>query len=198
MIHHLEGPIVEQGEDYLVVDVGGVGYRVYTSRATREAFHGRTEPVKFYTYLHLREDAVALYGFSSPEERQLFELLLSVSGIGPRLAISILSTTTPVRLQEAIMSEQVEGFSQVKGVGKKTAERLIIELRDAVAELPLGGETVPAMTQRDEVALGALTQSLGFGERESRRAIAQAREGADGDLAPEALIRRALEFLSRS
>lgn len=197
MIHHVEGPIVEHHDDYLVVDVGGVGYRIYTSRATREAIHGRADPVKFFTYLHLREDAVALYGFSSPEERQLFELLLSVSGIGPRLAISILSTTTPVRLQEAILSEQVEGFSQVKGVGKKTAERLIIELRDAVAELPLGGEAVPAVTQRDEIALGALTRSLGFGEREARRAIAQARE-QDGDLPPEALIRRALEYLSRS
>lgn len=197
MIHHIEGPIVEIHDDYLVVDVGGVGYRIYTSRATREAFGGRADPVKFYTYLHLREDAVALYGFSSPEERQLFELLLSVSGIGPRLAISILSTTTPLRLQEAILSEQVEGFSQVKGVGKKTAERLIIELRDAVAKLPLGGDAVPPTAQRDEVALGALTGSLGFGEREARRAIAQAREH-DGDLPPEALIRRALEYLSRS
>ena len=197
MIHHVEGPIVERHDDYLVVDVGGIGYRVYTSRATREAFHGRTDPVKFFTYLHLREDAVALYGFSTPEERQLFELLLSVSGIGPRLAISILSTTTPVRLQEAIMSEQVDGFSQIKGIGKKTAERLIIELRDAVAKLPLGGEAAPAMTQRDEVALGALTRSLGFGEREARRALARVREH-DGDLPPEALIRRALEYLSRS
>ncbi len=198
MIHHLEGPIVEQHEDYLVVDVGGVGYRVYTSRATHEAFHGRTDPVKLFTHLQLREDGIALYGFSSPEERQLFELLLGVSGVGPRLAIAILSATTPVRLQEAIMSEQVEGFAQVKGVGKKTAERLIVELRDAVAELPLGGEAVPAMTQRDEVALGALTQSLGFGEREARRAIAQAREHEDGDPPPEALIRHALEYLSRS
>lgn len=196
MIHHIEGTIVERRDDHLVVDVGGIGYQVYTSRATQEACFNRTEPVKLYTHLHVRESEFALYGFSTPEERRFFELLLTVSGVGPKIAIGILSVTTPQRLQEAILSERVESFAGMKGVGKKTAERLILELKDAVAKLPLGGERpLPAYTQREETALRALTRSLGFGEREARRAIAEARE-EHGDLSTEALIRRALEALS--
>ncbi len=196
MIHYLEGMIVEAGEEYLVLEVGGIGYRVYTSRATREEYFNRTGLVKLYTHLHVREEEIALYGFGTPEERELFELLLTVNGVGPKVAIGILSATTPQRLQEAILSESVAGLTAVKGIGKKTAERLILELKDKIATVPFGGRPLPTYTRKDELALRALTRSLGFGEREARRALEEAR-AAHGELPTEELIKRALEFLSR-
>jgi len=196
VIDYIEGTIVEAQGDYLVVEVGGIGYRVYTSRATREEFFNKRGPVRLYTYLHLREDQLTLYGFSMPEERELFELLLTVTGIGPKVAIGILSATTPKRLQEAILSESVESFSSIRGIGAKTAERLILELKEKVARLPLGGRPTPAHLRQDEMALRALTRTLGFGEREARRALEKARE-LYGPLSTEELIKRALELLVR-
>jgi Holliday junction DNA helicase RuvA len=196
MIHHLEGMIVEAHDEYLVLEVGGIGYRVYTSRATREEHFQTKGRVKLYTHLHVREDEVALYGFSTPEERELFELLLTVSGVGPKVAIGILSATTPQRLQEAIVSESVPSLTGLKGIGKKTAERLILELKDKIAQIPLGGRPIPAYTHHDERALRALTRSLGFGEREARQALEEAK-ATYGELPTEQLIKRALELLSR-
>jgi len=194
MIDYLEGTIAEAQDEYLVVEVGGIGYRVYTSRATREEYFGRSGPVKLYTYLHVREGDLTLYGFSTPEERRLFELLLGVTGIGPKVAIGILSATTPQRLQEAVISGSVESFSSIRGIGVKTAERLILELKDKVARLPLASRAVAI---EDDVALRALTRSLGFGEREARWAIAQVK-AKHGKLTTEQLIKRALELLART
>ncbi|OGF54958.1 MAG: Holliday junction DNA helicase RuvA [Candidatus Fraserbacteria bacterium RBG_16_55_9] len=196
MIHHLEGMIVESQDEYLVMEVGGIGYRIYTSRVTREEHYNRTGLIKLYTHLHVREDEITLYGFSTPEERELFELLLTVTGVGPKVALGILSATTPQRLQEAIVSESTTSLTGIKGIGKKTAERLILELRDKIARIPLGGKPLPAYTRRDEVALRALTRSLGFGEREARQALEEAR-ATHGEMQTEELIKRALELLSR-
>jgi Holliday junction DNA helicase RuvA len=197
MIHHLEGAIVEIRDEYLVVEVGGMGYQVYTSRATREEYVNRTGLVKLYTHLHVREDELALYGFSTPEERQLFQLLLTVTGVGPKVAIAILSAATPQRLHEAILAESVTSLSAIKGIGKKTAERLILELKDKIAAIPLGGaKPAPAYSRQDELALRALTRSLGFGEREARHALEEAR-AQYGELPTEELIKRALALLSR-
>jgi Holliday junction DNA helicase RuvA len=195
MIDYLEGTIAEAQDEYLVVEVGGIGYRVYTSRATHEEYFGKRGPVKLYTYLHVREGDLTLYGFATPEERRLFELLLGVTGIGPKVAIGILSATTPQRLQEAVMSGSVESFAAIRGIGVKTAERLILELKDKVARLPLGGRPLPAY--EDDVALRALTRSLGFGEREARWAIAQVK-AKHGKLTTEQLIKHALELLART
>ena len=196
MIHHLEGLIIESRGEYLVLEVGGIGYRIYTSRATREEYFNHTGLIKLYTHLHVREDELTLYGFSTPEERELFELLLTVSGVGPKVALGILSATAPQRLQEAILSESVASLTGIKGIGKKTAERLILELKDKIAAIPLGGKPLLAYTRHDEVALRALTRSLGFGEREARQALEEAR-AAHGEMQTEELIKRALEFLSR-
>lgn len=196
MIHYLEGTIVEAREDYLVLEVGGIGYRVYTSRATREEYFDRAGLVKLYTHLHVREDELSLYGFGAPEERELFELLLTVSGVGPKVAIGILSAATPERLQEAIVSESLASLTAIKGIGKKTAERLILELKEKIAKIPLGGKPVPAYSRQDDLALRALTRSLGFGEREARLAIEEA-TATHGELPTDQLIKRALERLSR-
>jgi len=197
MIHHLEGRIVEIQDDCLIVEMGGVGVRVYSSRATREDVFSVSGPVKLYTYLLVREDEISLYGFSTPEERQLFEMLLSVSGIGPKVALAILSATTPQRLQEAILRGQADELAAIKGIGVKTAKRLILELKDKIAEIPLGAYPAAIRSRDEETALQALTQRLGFRAREARRAIEKARE-KHGELPAEELIKRALERLSRS
>lgn len=196
MIHHLEGRIVEVQSDGLIVEMGGVGVRVYASRATREDVFSTDGPVKLYTYLLVREDEISLYGFSTPEERQLFELLLGVSGIGPKVALTILSATTPQRLQEAILRGQADALTAIKGIGVKTAKRLILELKDVIAEIPLGVRPTARRSRDEETALQALTQRLGFREREARRALEKARE-TYGELPAEELIRRALALLSR-
>ncbi len=199
MIHYLQGTITEFHDDFLVIDVGGIGYRVHVSRATREALFSAKEQeglVKLYTYLHTREGELTLFGFHTPEECQLFELLLSVSGVGPRVAIAILSATTPQRLQEAILSGRAGELAAIRGIGRKTAERLILELKDKVAKIPLGARPVPALRPQDETALAALTRTLGFREGEARRAIERAKERY-GELPTEELIKRALEFLSK-
>jgi Holliday junction DNA helicase RuvA len=198
MIHHLEGKVTSVAGEYIVLEQSGVGYLVYTSRATREALAnvGPDGEIKIYTHLQLREDGLALYGFSTPEERQLFQLLLTVSGVGPKVAIGILSATTPRRLQEAILSGEIASFHGIKGIGKKTAERLILELKDKIAQIPLGGERVVALSGQAELALQALTRSLGFTEREAREALARVQ--ADGEqLSAEELIKRALQSVSR-
>jgi len=215
MLHYVQGTIAELHDDFLVLDVGGVGLRVHVSRATREALFrargGSTEGsqgdhdarvVRLYTHLHAREGELALYGFHTVEERRLFELLLGVSGVGPRVAIAILSATTPQRLQEALVRGRVEELAAIKGIGRKTAERLVVELKEKVAQLPLGPEAEGAPTPagalrpQDEVALQALVRTLGFREAEARRAVERAK-ARYGELPTEELIKRALEFLSK-
>lgn len=197
MIHHLEGKVTSIADEYIVLERGGVGYLVYTSRATREALAnlGPDGEIKLYTHLQLREDGLALYGFSTPEERRLFQLLLTVSGVGPKVAIGILSATTPRRLQEAVLSGDVANFQGIKGIGKKTAERLILELKDKIMQIPLGGERLVLLSGQAELALQALTRSLGFSEREAREALARV-QVAGGELPAEELVKRALQSVS--
>ncbi len=209
MLHYVQGTVAELHDDFLVLDVGGVGLRVHVSRATREALLRAREGsdgqpqaapgarvVRLYTHLHAREGELALYGFHTAEERQLFELLLGVSGVGPRVAIAILSATTPQRLQQALVGGRVEELAAIKGIGRKTAERLVLELKEKVAQLPLGPEAEGALRPQDEIALQALVRTLGFREAEARRALERAK-ARYGELPTEELIKRALEFLSK-
>lgn len=193
MIDYVEGEIAELAEEYVVVASNGIGYHVFISRATREDLRGREGLIKIYTHLQVREDELSLYGFSTPEERQLFRLLITVSGVGPKVAMGILSSITPQRFQEAVLNERLDILQEIKGIGRKTAERLILELKDKIIKIPLGVERVAALSNREEMAFKALTRSLGFSEHEARRAIAQAKAaGADST---EELIRKALELL---
>ena len=195
MIDFLEGEVVELAENSVVVAVNSVGYRVSISKATVEALRGQTGPVKIYTHLHYTPNDLALYGFATSEERQLFELLISVSGVGPKVAMGILSATTPQYFAEAILQNRRDLLEDLKGVGRKTAERLIVELKEKIVQIPLRGEPAlaPATTQ-EELAIKALTRSLGFNESEARRAVARAK--ATGAATTEELVKRALALLS--
>ena len=131
MIAQLRGKPVRRGAEGLVLDVGGVGYLVQaTPRALAQA--GGSKEVTVETYLHVREDALQLYGFADPAERELFEQLLSVSGVGPKVALAIVSGSTPAELRRAIAREDTARFEAIPGIGRKTAQRVVLELKGTV------------------------------------------------------------------
>jgi Holliday junction DNA helicase RuvA len=195
MIDFLKGEVVELSENSLVLAANGVGYRVTISKATVETLRDQTGLVKIYTHLHYTPNDLALYGFATPEERHLFELLISVSGVGPKVAMGILSATTPQYFAEAVLQNRRDLLEGLKGVGRKTAERLIVELKEKITKIPLRGEPALApSTTQEELAIRALTRSLGFSETEARRAVARAK--ATGATTTEELVKKALALLS--
>lgn len=139
MIARLTGTLAEKSVTGSTVDVAGVGYAVAHSLHTFEDLPALGERVELLTHLHVREDVLQLYGFSSALERRMFELLLSVSGVGPKVALAVLSGLTPDSLARAIREENLGALTRITGVGRKTAERIVIELRDRVAPSPAAG-----------------------------------------------------------
>jgi Holliday junction DNA helicase RuvA len=179
VIARLRGRPVARTAEGLVIDVGGVGYLVAaTSRALRNA-DGASE-VTVETYLHVREDVLQLYGFADSEERELFVQLLSVNGIGPKVALAILSGATPADLRRAIAREDSARFQAIPGIGKKTAERIVLELKEKiVAEVPaVAGD----FTARDALV------ELGYSVVDAERALAD----VDAELPVEEQVRAAL------
>lgn len=140
MIALLRGEIVPSPGDFLIVMVGGVGYRVFVSDSTRRELPQGGD-VTLHVYTHVREDALLLFGFATPFEQQLFETLMGVSGVGPRLALAILSHLSPERVVSLVVASDVKALTKVPGVGKKTAERLILELKDRLARWLPAAET---------------------------------------------------------
>jgi Holliday junction DNA helicase RuvA len=182
MISSLRGKVVARMLDGVVLDVNGVGYRVQTTlRALRKATGA--DEVTLDTYLHVREDALQLYGFAEPAERQLFEHFLSVSGVGPKVALAILSGSTPSDLKRAIALEDTSRFVAIPGIGKKTAERVVLELKEKIG--PIG--SLPGAPEHELVARDALVE-LGYSMLEAERALAS----TDPDAAPEERVRQAL------
>jgi Holliday junction DNA helicase RuvA len=200
MISRLKGKILQKSPTELVVDVAGVGYSVHISLSTFAALEHVEGDATILTHLHVREDALQLYGFATQAERDLFRLLISVSGIGPRMAQGILSGLNPAELKSAISSGNLPALTSVSGVGTKTAERIILELRDKVARAE-AAETggVPSSTQlkaRSE-ALVAL-MSLGFTRPNAEKALqAVLREADHQQMSVEEMIRRALHHAAR-
>ena len=195
MIAHLRGRILRKGPQEAVLDVGGVGYRVAIPVST---FYRLGEPgaeVELRTYTHVREDTLALYGFLTAGEQDMFERLISVGGVGPRLAVNILSGIEVPDLVAALRTSDVTRLTRVPGVGKKTAERLIVELKDkmpaAVAE---EARMTPAGGGPKEDLLSALV-NLGYSRGEVERGVDRAlREDAAGRF--EDLLRRALQLVA--
>lgn len=196
MLDYLEGEIVDLHEDRLVLAVNGVGYRLAISKATAQNLHARQGLIKIYSQLHLTQNELALYGFATSLERELFQLLITVSGVGPKGAMGILSSTTPERFAQAISSGRRDLLEEIKGVGRKTAERLIVELKEKIAKLPISAGPITSAREalHEELALRALTRTLGFSETEARRALAKAK--AAGATTTEELVKKALTLLS--
>ncbi len=192
MIDSITGRIIRVRADHLVIETGGIAYRVFCPTRTLSELH-RGEEAVIYVHLILRDDGIKLYGFQNEQERELFRALLPVGQIGPKLALQLLSSLSPQALVGAIASGDVERLTAVKGIGKKTAQRIVVELRDK-----LGGEfgeeiNLAPLSQKEELALRALTsKSLGFSPREARQALERLR---GEDLPVEELVRRALEII---
>ena len=186
MIARLRGVPAGRAGDGLVLDVGGVGYLLQATRRAAQRARGKGE-VTLETYLHVREDALQLYGFADAAERELFEQLLSVSGVGPKVALAIVSGSTPDELRRAIALEDTARFQAIPGIGKKTAQRVVLELKEKAAAAGVAaasGETGPPHL----VARQALVE-LGYSVAEADQVLAQ----IDPELPPEERVRLALK-----
>ncbi len=167
MIGHLKGKIIHQDLKSITLDVSGVGYKIHTNTAILE--NTKQAEVEFWTHLAVRENALDLYGFGTREELNFFELLLTVSGIGPKSALGILNIASLQNLRQAIVTGDTAHLTKVSGVGKKNAEKIVVELRDKLEHV---GSDESSLSD-DIDALEAL-KSLGFGEREAREALKKA------------------------
>ncbi|MBN1484219.1 MAG: Holliday junction branch migration protein RuvA [Chloroflexia bacterium] len=192
MIATLRGELRVRGEESVLVDVGGIGFRLLVPGSTLDVLGEIGENVRLYTHLLLRDDNLSLYGFATPEELELFELLLGVSGVGPKLALAVLSSTAADMLRLAIAREDVDLLVRVPGIGRKTASRMILELKGRIDISRLGLPGVLAITPEQAELVEVLT-SLGYSTAEARSAVASLPpEAADLDL--EERIRWALRY----
>jgi len=169
MIASLSGPIQFIGSDSLVVNVGGVGIRVSVPQTVLENVGGVGRSIFLHTHLIVREQELSLYGFESAEDLQLFEVLLTVNGVGPKVALAILSTLSPDLLKSAIMREETAVLQRVPGIGKKTAERMMFQLRDKI-DMSGAESAVPLVTDIDTDVIDFLT-GLGFSIVEAQAAL---------------------------
>ncbi|RZJ81593.1 MAG: Holliday junction branch migration protein RuvA [Flavobacterium sp.] len=194
MFAYIDGKLTFKCPTYVVVEAGGVGYHINISLNTYSAI-GNAERCKIYTWLHVKEDAHTLYGFADEGERRLFLHLISVSGIGPTTCRMMLSSITPVEIQNAIIQADVVLIQQIKGIGAKSAQRIVLELQDKLKKE--GPDSLISMplhnTTRDE-ALSALIM-LGFGKQVADKALDNAIKKADQDLTVEQMIKVALKNL---
>ena len=195
MISYLRGKIAYKAPMQAVIDVGGVGYGVSISLVTYDQLATLGEEVRLFTHMHVREDRMELFAFADEDERAVFEMLIGVSGIGPSLALTILSGMSLRDLQEAIAYERVSELTGIKGIGKRTAERLVLDLRDKIS---LGTPASEGETQDEagsaisEEAAMALV-ALGMTPPDARQAVRKAIERNGSDLTVQQLIKFALK-----
>jgi Holliday junction DNA helicase RuvA len=201
MIAHLQGVLVVKTVERVVLDVHGVGYQAVVPLSTYYALPDLQERVTLLTTLYVREDTMRLYGFATPEEQEMFELLISVSSVGPRLALNMLSSLSAMDLQQAVAQAETRRLQAIPGVGRKTAERVVLELQDKMAALALStaGPSSPLVTADDQVMRDVISAllNLGYRQQEADRAARAARATQDGSLTLEALLKDALQVLAR-
>jgi len=194
MIAHLRGKLIAKHPNQAIVEAAGIGYDVTISVPTFSELASVGAEVALHVHTHVREDAIALFGFLHPEEKQLFEKLLSVSGIGPKLAITILSGMAASEMVAAIKGNDVAKLTRIPGIGKKTAERMVLELRDKLKDFGLAPATPPASPLEEDV-LSALT-NLGYQRPLAEKAVATVtRNGAAKEF--DAMFRESLALLSK-
>ncbi|MBI3760939.1 MAG: Holliday junction branch migration protein RuvA [Chloroflexi bacterium] len=192
MIASIRGTLLSISPDSLVVEVGGVGLKVSVPTSVLDSLDGVGRTVSLHTHLIVREDALMLYGFANEDQHALFELLLGVNGVGPKLALSVLSTLSPDVLRRAVVHEQAEVFNRVPGVGKKTAEKIVFHLKDKIGkEVGLGAIT--AISDRDTEVIAALT-ALGYSIVEAQAALQSVPKDTPDDI--EERVRLALRYFA--
>lgn len=198
MIAYLEGKLVEKNPTLLILEVNGVGYAVNIPVSTYGSLVETGQMVKILTYQHVREDELKLYGFSTKPEKELFELLIAVNGVGPRMALSILSCISVQEFQRSVLQEDLDVLTAISGVGKKKAQRLIVELKEKLGKVDLGErkdlreEEATLTPAVDEAALALV--SLGYTKVDARRALDKVTEETKEALPVEELIKRVLKY----
>lgn len=197
MFYYVKGPVAHIAPYLAVIDCGGVGYACHTTANTL-SYLKKGEVAKLYTYLHVREELFDLYGFSTEEERSCFELLIGVSGVGPKAALAILSANTPEGLAMAIVTEDAKSLTAAQGIGKKIAQRIILELKDKMAKETASGldfsggkgAAAPAVFTSKATEAAAALAVLGYSTQEVQMAL----KGVDVENLPlEEIIRQGLK-----
>jgi len=191
MIARLSGTVWSVGKGYVVLNVGGVGFQVSVPSGVLSHLDGVGQPVELFTHLHVREGELALYGFLTEEELALFRLLLSVSGVGPKVALAVLSTVSPDALRQAVTHEEPGILTRVPGIGPKTAKAIIFHLKDKL--IPTGVAAVPLLSDADAAVIAALT-GLGFSLVEAQAALQSLPR--DQSLSIEERVRQALAYFA--
>lgn len=188
MITHIQGTVLDKEERAIVLSVNGIGYKIFLTSATMEKMRQGGE-AKLWTHLAVREDSQTLYGFLSKDELNFFELLISISGIGPKTALGILNVSSVANIRKAVLTEDTSHLTKVSGVGKKMADKIVLELKGK-----FGAETESGISLREEVdALEAL-KALGYGHKEAREALKEVEQSVSntGDR-----VRKALKILGK-
>ena len=192
MFDYIKGNYINSGDGYVVIENNGIGFTIYTSMNSLGSFNSSRD-VKAYTYLYLREGIADIYGFSTEEERRMFLHLLSISGVGPKAAISILSVAPPEKIAIAILTGDHKLIQKAQGVGVKVAQRVVMELKDKLKGIEINTNDLPpeiVTTDNSSEALTALLV-LGYSEQEAKRALAKADLSGD----TESIIKSALKAL---
>jgi len=201
MIAFISGTILEKHPTKVLIDVGGLGYEVAMPISTFEQLDDAGQAVKLHTYLHVREDIMQLYGFASPDEKEMFLLLISVSGIGPKSALGMMSSITADDLQRGIRNENVTLLSTVPGVGRKTAQRLILELKDKLPVQEGDTQSIRQSTKDEELSREAVMAlvSLGYGKSLAEKTVLQITQAhTEAPLSLEECIKQSLRTLTRA
>lgn len=205
MFSYIKGMLAEVSEDGIVVETGGVGWNIHVPLSVLDRLPPAGQEVKVYTSFQVREDAMALYGFLSRQDQEMFRLLLGVNGVGPKAALGILSVMRPDDLRIAIISEDVKGISRAPGIGAKTAKRVILDLKDKIRMedvLPKGAEPeermpgAEAFSESDEGASKEAVQALvalGYSLSEAAKAVRQVK--AEEGMTAEAVLKASLKYL---
>lgn len=201
MFAYIKGSLEEKGNNYIVIDVNGIGYKIFMSDISIQSIGELGERVKVHTYYYVREDNISLYGFLTKEELKMFELLLSVSGVGAKSAIAMLSNITPASFAFAVISNDVVSLKKLPGIGAKTAQRIILELQDklkAEEKLTTTGakEQIEVEIHNEENVKEAIQalQILGYNKKEIDKAFEKI---ANKEVSVEELIKKGLVLLSR-
>ncbi|MCC8082023.1 MAG: Holliday junction branch migration protein RuvA [Lachnospiraceae bacterium] len=200
MYSYIKGTLEEISEDFIVIENGGIGYQIRVPMRSMDRLPGRGEQVKVFTYLYVREDAFSLFGFFTRDELAMFQLLLNVSGIGPRGALALLSALSVNEIRFAVVSDDVKTISKAPGIGKKTAQRLIIELKDRISledalDVPQDSSAVSPEDNHivRKEAMEALT-ALGYSAADAARTLSGIEITDDSDV--ESVLKQALKNMA--
>lgn len=203
MIASIRGTLNHKSPEYIIVEVGGIGYQIYTSMTSYNVLPDVGKTVTLFTYTYIREDALNLYGFLTTDEKDLFLLLLNVSGIGPRLSLNILSGISVSDLVNSIREGDIVKLTSIPGIGKKMASRLIFELKEKIGDLfsigYAGANHEKSRAERDKVIMDVLSalMNLGYSRQPAMDAIKLITRDSSKDLSAEELIKESLKLLAK-